>query len=64
MSSVAITPDGKYAISGSQDGYLKIWGLDFGGVFKYIKGHSENVNSVAVSSDGKLAVSGLSNKTL
>jgi WD40 repeat protein len=56
--SVAISPDGKTALSGSRDHTLKLWDLATGREIREFKGHSEEVTSVAISPDGKTALSG------
>ena len=56
---MAVTPDGKLAISGSADRMLKVWELSSGRELRTLSGHSPaGVNAVAVTPDGKLAISG------
>jgi WD40 repeat protein len=61
---VAVTPDGKRAVSTSRDNTLKVWDLDSGRELLTLVGHSSQVNGVAVTPDGKRAVSASSDKTL
>ena len=58
VNSVAFSPDGKYALSGSGDDTLKLWDIASGREIRTFKGHSGNVNSVAFSPDGNYALSG------
>ena len=58
VNAVAITPDGKIAISGSNDKTCKLWNLRTGKVIHTMKGHTEWVTCVAIASDGKRAISG------
>jgi len=58
VNSVAFSPDGKYALSGSNDNTLKLWDISSGREIRTFKGHSSYVNSVAFSPDGKYALSG------
>jgi WD40 repeat protein len=61
VTAVAISPDGKTAVSGSDDKTLKLWDLSSGKALQIpLKGHNR-VTAVAISPDGKTAVSGLDN---
>ncbi|XZN92415.1 MAG: WD40 repeat domain-containing protein [Microcoleus sp.] len=62
--AVAIAPDGKKAISASQDKSLKVWDLQSGVEVMSLIGHSEIVVSVAITPDGKQVVSASWDKTL
>src|SRR4028119_1285081 len=64
VNAVAVTADGKRAISGSSDNTLKIWDLTTGKEEVTLKGHNHWVNAVAVTEDGKRAISGSSDNTL
>ena len=62
--SVALTPDGKWALTGSDDNTARIWDL-----FKswssprVLSGHTEAIHSVALTPDGKWALTGSDDKT-
>ena len=58
VNSVAFSPDGKYALSGSGDKTLKLWEVETGREIRSFQGHANSVNSVAFSPDGKYALSG------
>src|SRR4051812_47967071 len=62
--SVAFSPDGKRALSGSADHTLKLWELDSGRQLRTFSGHAGEVRSVAFSPDGKRALSGSADHTL
>jgi len=64
VNAVAITPDGRAAVSASWDNILKVWDLNSGALRHSLKGHSDFVNAVAITPDGQSAVSASSDNTL
>ena len=64
VNAVAVTADGKRAISGSNDKTLKVWDLTTGKEQFTLNGHRESVYAVAVTADGKQAISGSLDNTL
>jgi WD40 repeat protein len=58
ISSIAITLDGRNAVSASWDGSLRIWDLASGATLRTLKGHTGCVNAVVLTPDGMRAVSG------
>jgi len=56
--SLAITPDGKNALSGSIDGTCIHWDLETGKLLKILKGHTDMVETIAMTPDGNMALSG------
>ena len=61
---VAVTPDGRRAVSASDDKTLKVWDLESGRELRTLDGHSADVTGVAVTPDGRRAVSASWDKTL
>jgi hypothetical protein len=61
---VAVTPDGRYAVSGSVDQTLRLWDLESGHTLRILEGHTNRVYAVAVAPDGRRAVSGSADQTL
>ncbi|HDN64784.1 MAG TPA: WD40 repeat domain-containing protein, partial [Methanosarcinales archaeon] len=59
-----VTPDGRYAISGSSDNTLKVWDIKSGKEMQTLAGHTGWVYAVAVTPDGSYAISGSSDNTL
>jgi WD40 repeat protein len=64
VNAVAVTPDGKRAVSASLDHTLKVWDLEAGNELQTLAGHCRAVNAVAVTADGKRAVSASDDETL
>jgi WD40 repeat protein len=56
--SVAISPDGRRAVTGGEDGRVRLWEIETGTCVATIEAHSGPVNSVAFSPDGLRALSG------
>jgi len=58
VSSIAFSPDGSFALSGSWDDTLRLWDVDAGKQIRSFAGHKGGVDSVAFSPDGRFALSG------
>ncbi|HEX4588599.1 MAG TPA: WD40 repeat domain-containing protein [Gemmataceae bacterium] len=58
VKAVAISPDGKRALSGGLDGTVRLWDVESGKAVRQFVGHQGVVNSVAFSADGKDILSG------
>ncbi|NJL29006.1 MAG: TIR domain-containing protein [Thermoanaerobaculia bacterium] len=57
VQSVAYSPDGKFALSGSDDNTVRLWDLDDARCLRVLEGHAARVLSVAWSLAGNLAFS-------
>jgi len=64
VTAVALSADGKRAVSGSWDMTLRVWDLEGSQPPRILKGHTWFVNAIAISGDGHRAVSGSHDKTL
>ena len=64
ITAVAVTPDGRHAVSGSREKTLKVWDLDTGALVRTLEGHADRVTGVAVTADGRRTVSASWDKTL
>ena len=64
VAAVALTPDGKQAVSASYDNTLKVWDLGSGREVRTLAGHSSGVLAVVVTPDRKQAVSASFDGTL
>lgn len=58
LTSIAVSPDSRYAVSGSWDKTLKLWEIATGREIRTLKGHKEKILSVAFSPDGRYILSG------
>jgi WD40 repeat protein len=61
---VAVTRDGRRAVSASGDQTLRVWDLASGACLATLEAHDERVMGVAVTPDGRRAVSGMDQGTL
>ena len=64
VQGVAVTADGRLAVSASGDQTLKVWDLVTGQQRRTLGGHTDKVTAVAVTPDGRLAVSTSWDQTL
>ncbi len=64
VTAVAVTPDGRYAVSGSLDKTLKVWDLTTGQAVRTLTGHASYVTAVTVTPDGRYSVSGSADNAL
>ncbi len=62
VSSVALTPDGRLALTGS-DGTGRLWELASGRCLGTLEGHTDDIQSVALTPDGRLALTGSEDST-
>ncbi len=64
INAIALTSDGRTAVSGSDDKTLRVWDVVSGKCLRTLEGHTEHVDAVALTLDGRTAVSGGRDKTL
>jgi len=64
VTAVAITPNGRRAISASVEGTLRLWDLERGQLVRVLEGHADWVNAVTVTLDGRRAISASCDHTL
>ncbi len=58
MTCLAVLPNGKHAVSGSQDRSLIIWDIETLEIIKTLRGHDRGVLCCTVSADGSWLASG------
>ena len=53
VRAVAVTPDGRLIVSGSDDNTIKVWDMKSGHLLHSLEGHKNRVTGVAVTPDGR-----------
>lgn len=61
--TIALSPDEKKVVSGSEDGGVRLWDIDTGKLIAKWTGHTNTVVSVCWSRDGHRVVSGSEDET-
>ncbi|XP_052814372.1 uncharacterized protein LOC128241470 isoform X5 [Mya arenaria] len=64
VKSVTLSDDGRYLVSGSADGTLKVWDMNTERPIHTLQGHTDEVWCTAISSDNEIAVSGSADGTI
>jgi WD40 repeat protein len=64
VSSVAYSPDGKYVLTGSNDGTAILWNAATGSEIFTLIGHTNAISAVTFSADGKYIATSSSSKFL
>jgi WD40 repeat protein/serine/threonine protein kinase len=64
VSSVAVSGDGRLALSGSADRTLRLWEISTGLCLRTLEGHSGPVTAVALAGDGGLGLSASADRTV
>ena len=64
VRAVALSADGRRAVSGSSDKTVRVWDLEGDQPPRVLEGHTGAVKAVALLADGKRAISGSDDKTI
>jgi len=64
VTSVCLSADNRYALSGSMDATVRLWEIANGQCLRTFAGHADAVTSVTFSANGRYALSGSADRTL
>ncbi len=64
VEALAVSPDGRWLVSGSQDWTIRLWDLRTSSVVRTFEGHAGVVHTVAFTPDGQSILSGSEDRTL
>jgi WD40 repeat protein len=64
ITSLAISPAGRYLATASCDATVRLWHLPGGGAAATLRGHTDPVNAVAFSPDGRMLASAAADGTV
>jgi WD40 repeat protein len=64
VTSVCLSFDGRYVLSGSTDATVRLWEAASGQCLRTFAGHADAVTSVTFSADGRYALSGSADRAL
>ena len=64
VNAVDLSPDGRWAVSASDDSTIRLWHLSSGRCRRILRGHTGPVNAVCFSSDGRRLLSGSQDGTM
>jgi WD40 repeat protein len=64
VTAVVFSPDGRRALSASQDGTLRLWDLRSGNCLRTLTGHTGKVTAAAFAADGRWGFSASADATI
>ncbi|MGZ4891121.1 MAG: WD40 repeat domain-containing protein [Halobacteriota archaeon] len=56
VHAAALSADGKLAVSGGDDGTVRVWDVDNAKCTRVLKAHADSIRSIALSADGRVAI--------
>jgi WD40 repeat protein len=63
INGVALSPDGRLALAGGEDGIARLWDVQTGEELRQFKGHEGPIQSLAFSPNGRRILTGSKDKT-
>ena len=63
VTSACFSPDGKYALTGSEDKSAILWDLKYGKAVHHFEGHADRITTVAFSPDVRYVLTGSEDNT-
>ncbi|MBL8022621.1 MAG: WD40 repeat domain-containing protein [Leptospirales bacterium] len=64
ITSVAVSPDSRFVLTGAEDWTVRLWDFKTGRLIRVFSGHTFVVSSVAFSADSRFALSGSEDRTV
>jgi WD40 repeat protein len=64
VTNIALTSDGRRAVSASADNTLRVWDVNGGKCLHTLRGHTDEVLTVTITPDGRMALSGSDDNTV
>ncbi|MGO9985657.1 MAG: hypothetical protein ACLPIX_15800 [Rhodomicrobium sp.] len=64
VNAVALSPDGRHAVSGSGDNVLRLWDMATGLLLRTFDAQTDSINAVAFSPDGRQILTGGNDRRL
>jgi WD40 repeat protein/serine/threonine protein kinase len=58
VTATAFTPDGRFLISGAEDGTIYVWNVRTGELVREFTGHADRITQIVVSPDGTRVLTG------
>ncbi|MFB4423001.1 WD40 repeat domain-containing protein [Streptomyces sp. QL37] len=64
IRAARLSMDGKYAVSGGEDGLIRLWETATGRLVRVLEGHTDSVSALAMTPDNRYLLSGSEDCTL